>query len=160
MIPIHKMVFFLAHKVPTLHRSFMRLMIRGALRHPERYYQKLTERLCEQDKRVFQQQAVKHAFLRCSFEAARQGGDAAMHEQVIYINDRSVPFEDIQAPCVLWHGEEDRNIPFHLGMRLQERLPNAIVHPIEHAGHGIFYYKFTEVIQDINSRRERSQLVN
>lgn len=69
--------------------------------------------------------------------------------------------EDIFAPTLVIHGDEDRYVPLANAKALAEALPEARLEVIEEAGHLVFIEKFAQVNQKIiaflKPRRERKK---
>ncbi len=53
---------------------------------------------------------------------------------------------DIRVPVVLWHGTEDRNVPFTVGQELARRIPGSHLHVWDGEGHLALYAHLEEIL--------------
>lgn len=53
----------------------------------------------------------------------------------IYTSDWGFDLRDVKFPIHLWHGREDRNIPFSYAEKVAAMLPNSITHWTDSDGH-------------------------
>lgn len=77
--------------------------------------------------------------LRIISEGFRQSiRQSVMHVQAdadIYLEDWGFDIRSIRCPIHLWHGREDRNIPFSYAEKLAALLPEVLTHWTDHDGH-------------------------
>jgi pimeloyl-ACP methyl ester carboxylesterase len=55
--------------------------------------------------------------------------------------DVSDRLSDLKMPVHILHGTADRVVPFRAGELLKQLIPASALHPMEGAGHGLFYYE-------------------
>ena len=139
MLPIHKMVFYLACNVPGVYQAFMKLMTKGILHNPQRYIEKMTSTLCQQDVETFNLPHVKEWYMKSSFECGRQGADGATQDILNFARHPGFDLSTVVTPTLLWHGELDQNIPLHLAQKLAQVMPEAELKVIPDQGHMMYY---------------------
>ena len=66
----------------------------------------------------------------------------------------NLPFEAIKAPCLLWQGTADRNVPVAAAFHLAGLIPNCEVFRIEGAGH---YWVFEHMEAVLNATLQKMQ---
>ena len=55
--------------------------------------------------------------------------------------------EEVEVPVQMWHGEEDRHVPFTLGKKFAEALPDGELIALPDAGHFMAYRNFDQILE-------------
>jgi pimeloyl-ACP methyl ester carboxylesterase len=75
-------------------------------------------------------------------EGFRPGVRGGVEEMRVFSKPWDVPLADITAPCFLWQGLADRNVPVSAALRLGDIVPHCQVFKITGAGH---YWAFDNI---------------
>jgi pimeloyl-ACP methyl ester carboxylesterase len=87
------------------------------------------------DREVLAAQGFREALDRDTGEAFRQGGRGPAHDLTLEARPWGVPFERIQVPIEIWHGEEDRVVSPEQSRILTRTLPLVTGHFVPGEGH-------------------------
>lgn len=105
--------------------------------------------LNEEDRRVMRDEKV-HSIIAQGFrDALRQSVEHVQADADIYLDDWGFDLQTLQYPLHLWHGREDRNIPFSYAEKVAVMLPNVITHWTERDGHYSLAARCRDVAQVI-----------
>lgn len=91
--------------------------------------------VCEDDRHVLARPGIEEAFLDAAAECFAQGSSGLVHDaRVLY---EAWPFDvaAITRPVHLWQGTDDRLVPAAINRALKERMPSAVWHEVQGAGH-------------------------
>jgi len=69
--------------------------------------------------------AFQKGFITMVNEAMKQGTRGAFHESLLSVTDWGFRMQDIQRPVMLWHGEEDQNVPVEMAHFAQRVIPEC-----------------------------------
>ena len=151
MRPTNKFVFGLAKKANWLLRFFLWLGIgRSAhdLNKLKVLIPKSTKDLPPPDQKVMREPEIAPLFALEMQEAFRQGAKWVAQEGAIYTSYWGFNFEDLpNIPTYLWHGDQDLNVPIHMGRTMAQRASHtqATFDP-EHGHISIFAQYRTELL--------------
>lgn len=86
-------------------------------------------------------------------EACSDSLDGLRDDNLSYLNPWSFDPAEIRIPVQIWHGSEDRFVPFQHGKWLAERVPGSDNHLISGEGHiSIFYRSLHNIFQWISEK--------
>ncbi|WKZ37392.1 MAG: alpha/beta hydrolase [Anaerolineales bacterium] len=86
-------------------------------------------------------------FIRMVREATRQGTRGAFHESLLTVTERGFSLQDVQMPILLWHGEQDQNIPVEMARSLESAVPKCEARFYPNEGHlSLFKKNAKEII--------------
>ena len=88
-----------------------------------------------EDQRVMRNAADQQVVAEGFRQSVAQHVRHAQHDADLYLNEWGFDLREIQYPIHLWHGREDRNIPFPYAEKVAAMLPNVITHWTDHDGH-------------------------
>jgi pimeloyl-ACP methyl ester carboxylesterase len=133
MLPMNKLLFGPAERVPALGRTLMALM--GLARYlPEGAMKRVIPPGPDQE--IVSRPEVLHGFHLDLEEAFRQGGwGGPADDMLLAARPWRFPLEEIRVPVHLWQGEEDRNVTPNMGRYLAEKIPNCQAEFIPGAAH-------------------------
>ena len=72
------------------------------------------------------------ASMRAGIEAS---GDGWLDDDLLFTKPWGFDFDSIRVPVQLWHGEQDRFVPFDHGLWLAGRIPGVNAHLTAEDGH-------------------------
>ncbi|OGO59311.1 MAG: hypothetical protein A2029_05015 [Chloroflexi bacterium RBG_19FT_COMBO_47_9] len=112
---------------PLAARFFLTIMLVIMPRlAPRRFIAGALSALPEADREVVQSdKTFQEGFSKMIREAMRQGTKGAYHESLLNITDWGFQLEGIQTPVMLWHGEQDKNIPVEMARSMCSTLQNC-----------------------------------
>ena len=88
-----------------------------------------------EDQRVMSDEHNLHVISEGFRQSIRQSVRHIQADADIYLEDWGFKIEDIRQPVHMWHGREDKNIPFSYAEKLAALLPNVITHWTDNDGH-------------------------
>jgi pimeloyl-ACP methyl ester carboxylesterase len=68
-------------------------------------------------------------------DGLRLGVDGWVDDELAFTKPWGFDPAEIDLPVTIWHGTEDRNVPFPHGRRLADHVRNASLHPADGEGH-------------------------
>jgi pimeloyl-ACP methyl ester carboxylesterase len=124
-------LYRLARHAPWLLRGLLRLMRRAARSTSER----LAASFPEPDRRALQRPEVRKHLSTVLGEAMRQGVQGVARDMQLIAQPWGFDLAQVQTPVLLWHGEQDRNVPVAHGRHLLNSLPNCRATFYPHEAH-------------------------
>ena len=97
-----------ADRAPWLVRLFLAKVARDLRRDPDALLPTVVRTVGDADKEVLALPRFREALDRDMAEAFRQGGRGPAHDLTLEARPWGVPFERIEVPIEIWHGEDDR----------------------------------------------------
>jgi pimeloyl-ACP methyl ester carboxylesterase len=94
---------------------------------------------------------VRSAFIENYRRFSSTSPLAAAQDFALFSSDWGFRIEDITAMVHVWHGDEDRNVPFSHGQLQAERIPGARMHKCPGEGHLLVVDHFEEILQTVSS---------
>ncbi len=93
---------------------------------------------------------ARSEFIAASIEALRQGEQGATRDFTIERVDWPFELEDIAAPVLMFHGQDDKAVDPRVGEYVCARMPSCdevTMFPGE--GHSVVYYRYEDIIQAV-----------
>lgn len=111
---------------PLLSRLFLWMML-GVMPRvaPKKFIAGAASVLPEADRAVVSDPEIQRGFIKAVREAMRQGTRGAFHESLLSVTNYGFRLEEIPAPVLLWHGEEDQNIPVEMARFAASAVPKC-----------------------------------
>jgi pimeloyl-ACP methyl ester carboxylesterase len=75
------------------------------------------------------------AFCEASAECFAQGSDGLVRDSELLYRNWSFDVKTIERRVHLWQGMDDRLVPAPINKTVADRMPGAVWHPVEGAGH-------------------------
>ncbi len=145
--------FNLARHLPWLARGMLWLAFSGLRRDPqrlERQLRRIWQQMPEPDRRVFAEDPrFAESILEITRDAVLRGVSGWVNEELLMAAPWG--FEPGAARCprvLLWHGEQDRNVPLAMGRALAAQIPNCQATFLEGEGHISLLYRHGAEIVD------------
>lgn len=88
----------------------------------------------------------QRGFINIMREALRGGARGAFHESLLAVSNWGFQLGDVQASVLLWHGEEDQNIPVAMARHAAAALPHGAATIYAGEGHLSLFKKNIENI--------------
>jgi pimeloyl-ACP methyl ester carboxylesterase len=130
-----KIMTRLSRLAPPLARLAIKQAVRTAQNNPEKFSKQFDKELSAPDLAVHSDPAFRAAVREVFIEATRQGPAGVVEEYRIWATPWDCPFEQVQVPVRLWHGDDDEIVPLNHARYLANRLPHAELTVIPGAGH-------------------------
>jgi len=106
----------------------------GSSRSPELFRQALSPLLSEADRAAFSEEVA--GFLLRSWQEGLKVGDEGVRDDFLsQVKPWGFDLEGIRIPVQIWHGAQDRFVPFSHGKWLASRVPGAELHLEPDEGH-------------------------
>ena len=95
----------------------------------------LRKALNDYDRRILRQPDVETAFCDTSAECFAQGSDGLVRDSELLYRRRAFDVAAIKRPVHLWQGTDDRLVAASINRTVADRMPGAVWHSVEGAGH-------------------------
>lgn len=79
-------------------------------------------------------------------DAMRNGAPGARRDLYLYTHDWGIPFEQIDFPVRIWHGQADGTVPIEHARWYAEQLPNANLTELPDEGHYSVPFRYSRQI--------------
>jgi pimeloyl-ACP methyl ester carboxylesterase len=99
------------------------------------YIKDLRKLVNDYDRQILLQPAVETAFSAASAECFAQGSDGLVRDAELLYRSWAFDVRAIERPVHMWQGMDDRLVPAAINKQVADRMPGAIWHPVERAGH-------------------------
>ncbi|MGP4074683.1 alpha/beta fold hydrolase [Halobacillus sp. K22] len=139
--PADRLSIKLAAKFPVLFGLLFKGMGIAMKTLPKQTINSLLKTVNETDKKIANDPQFQKRFIAEQKEAFRQGGKGVAIDAAVHYVDWGVKLQDIPGRVHIFHGTEDRLVPFSYGQHLADHIPNAIFHPLEGQGHLFLFEK-------------------
>ena len=120
-----RMMFRLGRSAPAVLRGLFRLNLRAMRRGGSRASQRMAAWAPEADRVLLQRAEVSGGFMACFEEACRQGPAGPAEDMSLIARPWGFDLAAVKVPVLLWHGEQDRNVPVAAGRYLASIFPNC-----------------------------------
>jgi len=117
---------------------------------PEALLARLEHELSEPDRRVLADERFRESVMVSFREALRPGPRGVVHDFLVQTRPWGFRLEEVPAPVRIWHGDEDRIVPFEQGRLQAERIPDAELTVFEGEGH-LLEGRFAEIAAALRS---------
>jgi pimeloyl-ACP methyl ester carboxylesterase len=88
--------------------------------------------------------------LASAFRWGMQSGIAGWRDDdLAFVKDWGFALSEITVPVAVWHGRQDRAVPFGHGEWLATAIPGAEAHLTDHDGHLTYITQFDEILADL-----------
>ena len=128
-------LYRLADWAPWLVRLFFAKVARDVRRDPDALFPVVERTVGAADKQVLATPGFREALDRDTGEAFRQGARGPAHDLTLEARPWGVPFDRIDVPIEIWHGEDDRVVSPEQSRILSRALPPATYHVVPGEGH-------------------------
>jgi len=138
----------LPREKPALARFFLWMMLDAMPSiAPNKFAAQAGSLLPEADRVILSKNPVlQKGFVNTVREATKQGTRGAFQESLLSVTDYGFRLQDIQTPMMLWHGEEDKNIPVEMARYASAAIPNSEAKFYPNEGHLSLFKKNAEEI--------------
>jgi pimeloyl-ACP methyl ester carboxylesterase len=110
------------------------------------FYKQLQQAVNDYDRRILLQSGFETAFCDSMAECFAQGSDGLVRDAELLYHQWAFDVTTIQRPVHMWQGLDDRLVPPTINQQLAERMPGAVWHPVEGAGHFVAIGAADEVL--------------
>ena len=137
----------LPRESPLAARAFLWILGTIARVAPKRFIAQASSMLPKADRAIVATNPVfQHGFIKMVREHFRRGIRGPFHESLLTVSPWEFRLEEIQTPILLWHGEEDLNIPVAMARYAATALPNCEARFYPEEGHLSLFKKYIEEI--------------
>ena len=153
MMGLNKAIVRLARR--SQHLVYPAFAISGyiARRWPEVVLRAAPRQLPACDVEVLNRPKVKSAFMEDYRRSSSTSAVAAAQDFHLLATDWGFRLEDISPPVDVWHGDEDRNVPFSHGRHQVDRIPGARMHACPGEGHLLVVDHLEEILRTVSGVR-------
>jgi pimeloyl-ACP methyl ester carboxylesterase len=99
------------------------------------YIKQLRKAVNDYDRQILLQPDVEFAFCEASAECFAQGSDGLVRDSQILYRDWPFDVRTVERRVHMWQGLDDRLVAPAINKTVAERMPGAVWHPVESAGH-------------------------
>lgn len=98
------------------------------------------------DRQVLADPETAAILKRTIADAMRNGAPGARRDLYLYTHDWGIPFEQIDFPVRIWHGQADGTVPIEHARWYAEQLPNANLTELPDEGHYSVPFRYSHQI--------------
>lgn len=132
---------------PFASRLFLGMLRAMAHIAPSKFVAQANSLLPESDRAIVAASPdFQKGFIKMVREALRQGTRGAHHESLLTITEYGFRLQEIQMPVMLWHGEDDKNIPVEMARYAASAIPKCEAKIYPNEGHLSLFKKNAEEI--------------
>ncbi len=106
-----------------------------AKRFRRAYVEQLRKTLNDYDRQILLRPEVETAFAETSAECFAQGSDGLVRDSECLYRRWAFDVTKIERPVHMWQGTDDRLVPASINKTVADRMPGAVWHSVEGAGH-------------------------
>lgn len=99
------------------------------------YIEQLRKILNDYDRQILLRPDVATTFSEASAECFAQGSDGLVRDAELLYRHWAFDVTTIERPVHMWQGTDDRLVPDTINRIVADRMPGAVWHPVEGAGH-------------------------
>ena len=125
----------LALRFPPGFRLMYAVLGVTAKRFPGTYVKQLLKTVNEYDRQVLGAPGVEGAFCAASAECFARGSDGLIRDSELLYRSWAFDVTTIERRVHMWQGLDDRLVPDSINKAVADRMPGAVWHPVEGAGH-------------------------
>ena len=125
----------LARYAPSLGRLAIKQATRTARRNPAKFDHDFEKELSPPDRELYADPKLRDALREIFLESTRNGPQGVVHDYRLWGRAWRFPFEKVEFPVRLWHGDDDAIIPLHHAEYVAGQLRNAELTILPGAGH-------------------------
>ena len=151
MLLFNRMMVRGVRTAPMVMLPLLALITAAGRRWPERAVEAFVRQLPQPDAEVLTRPAVRAAFVDGLRRASRSSGRAAVQDFALFARDWGFSLERIAGPVHIWHGDQDRNVPFEHGRLLAQLIPGAVLHECSGEGHMLVIDHLEEILRTLTS---------
>lgn len=135
-VPMMGRIFWkLGKYFPALQQVMIKSMGQSLKGNPEKLLATLKQQFPPADYAVLEQPGRLKPFCDMTIEAMREGAKGTAYDVQRYSHDWDFSLDEIQMPLIVFHGEQDRNVPIAPVKRLVTSLPTAKFISYPNEGH-------------------------
>lgn len=101
----------------------------------ESYYKQLFQAVNDDDQRILRLPGIEDVFCEMSAECFAHGSDGLVRDSEALYGTWPFDVGAISRPVHFWQGTEDRLVPPVINKTVADRMPGAVWHEVEGAGH-------------------------
>jgi pimeloyl-ACP methyl ester carboxylesterase len=99
------------------------------------YVKQLRKAVNDYDRQILLQADFETAFCEASAECFAQGSDGLVRDSELLYRRWAFDVTTIERRVHMWQGMDDRLVPAPINRTVADRMPGAVWHPVEGAGH-------------------------
>jgi len=116
-------------------------------KNPDRFFDRSLRSMPEPDRMVASRDDVRAWFVDRARQTGGPGSKGSAYELSIQTKSWGFAFEDIAAPVSIWHGAEDSLVPLHAAEWGASKIPSAVLHVVEGAGHLLLFDRWRDIFE-------------
>lgn len=110
------------------------------------YFKELVKAGNDEDRKVFARPGFEQAFCDASAECFAQGSAGLIADAELLYRHWAFDVTKIARPVHLWQGLADTLVPAAINKEIAEKMPGAVWHPVEKAGHFVAIGSADEIL--------------
>jgi pimeloyl-ACP methyl ester carboxylesterase len=117
-----------------------------AKRFPGAYFKQLLKALNEYDQQVLLRPGFEAAFCAASAECFAHGSAGLVRDSELLYRSWAFDVSTIERRVHMWQGLDDRLVPDPINKAVADRMPGAVWHPVDGAGHFVAIGSADEIL--------------
>lgn len=99
------------------------------------FYKELLKAVNDYDRQVLLRRGFEDAFCASCAECFAQGSEGLVRDSELLYRKWAFDVASIDRPVHMWQGLDDTLVPAPINKEIAEKMPGAVWHPVEKAGH-------------------------
>jgi pimeloyl-ACP methyl ester carboxylesterase len=144
--PLNRIGLWIFRQVPLLGRFLIRLFAAFGRRVPKLVILAIALRSAPKDRALLLRSPLSSVLSASFREALVQGGKGMERDVALYSSQWGTFLSQLQSKVFIWHGKEDRLVPWQMALSLRRRLPNSELFLLPGEGHFSIFQGFSKEI--------------
>jgi pimeloyl-ACP methyl ester carboxylesterase len=139
--------------IPKAPRLILKGMNKMVVEKPEKLEANMRKGFPAVDNAILEREEVKMAMNQTLAEAFSSGYQGALDDARIYRSDWGFEISEIDKQVILWHGDQDKNVPIETVRYVADQLPNSSSEFKSAEGHLSLIYKHaSDIFHQLSER--------
>jgi pimeloyl-ACP methyl ester carboxylesterase len=147
-IPGRAFIFAALH-IPGMMGFFRRIARNTILGDAEKVRQQLMATFSEEEREFMVMSGNLEMLYRDVCEGYRYGWRGVAHDDIIIFQDWGFNIAEIKVRIDIWHGNQDRNVPYHAGEYMHHSIPNSRATFLSGEGHMFLLRYWGKVLDNL-----------
>jgi pimeloyl-ACP methyl ester carboxylesterase/DNA-binding CsgD family transcriptional regulator len=147
--PPNRLLVKIASHLPASVFHVGKILAQNLVPNPGRYFDDVIHELCPSDAAALNAPEFMDNFQKSLEESLKQGPAEFANEQVMLANDWKLNLAAIEAPVIIWHGDEDRHVPIHFSEKFSRDFKHGDFNLSQGHGHFMVYHLWKDILESL-----------
>lgn len=146
----NRILINIASRLPKSLFQIGRIIANSLLINPDKYFDEIVHQLCDSDAAALNEPEFLENFYLALSESLKQGPTEFIYEQELLVKDWKIEAENIQCDTIIWHGKEDKHVPYKFSERFASTIPSAQFRLMPEHGHFMIYHLWKDIMLEVS----------